>query len=145
MYIIIILPLTATFLAQALKFFIKSNQKKFNLRSAFSYSGMPSGHSALVISLAVIMGLETGWDSPLFSFTAIYAFLVIRDALGLRRFIGRHSTIINKLVKDLGDDDVLEENYPKLIENIGHTIPQVVVGGLIGAVVSIVGYYYFNI
>lgn len=141
MYNIIILPLIAGVVAQTFKFLIRANKQKFSLKNAFAYSGMPSGHSAIVTSLSVIIGLENGWTSPLFGFSFIFAVLIIRDALGLRRFIGRHGVIINKLVKDLEDDEVLEQDYPKLVEHIGHTVAQVLVGALVGAAVSLAGYY----
>jgi len=31
-----------------------------------AYAGMPSGHSAIVVSLATITGLELGLDAPVF-------------------------------------------------------------------------------
>lgn len=143
-YHILLLPLITGFIAQSVKFFIRSNQKKFKLKNFVAYSGMPSGHSAMIISLATIMGLETGWDSPFFAMSAILAVIVIRDALGIRRYLGQHGRTLNILVKDLKDDKVLDEKYPHLLERIGHTPIQVTVGALIGFFISFAGYYLLN-
>ncbi len=144
MYQIIILPIITMVVTQTLKFLIKSNHLKFNIKNLFAYSGMPSGHASVVISLATIVGLKEGLHSPLFAICAIIALLTIRDALGVRRYLGQHGKILNILVKDLKDDDVLEENYPHLIERIGHTPSQILVGSLIGFLVSSIGFLLLN-
>lgn len=138
---IILIPFIAGFIAQLSKFFIASNQKKFNFKHIFDYSGMPSGHSALVVSLSTILYLEFWWQSPVFALSVIWAFTVIQNALGVRRYVGRHGQIINKLIKDLKQDKIIDEKYPHLLEEIGHTPTQVAAGALIGFLVSVLGYY----
>lgn len=142
-YYIIGLPLLAGLLAQFIKFFIKSNKQKFKLKSFVAYSGMPSGHSAITISLATIVGLEEGFSSPLFSISVILALIVIRDALGIRKYLGQHGRVLNILVKDLEDDKLVDENYPHLLENIGHTPAQVIAGSILGFAVSYIGFLLF--
>ena len=142
MFLIIITPLVAGLIAQTIKFIIQTNKLKFSLKNSLSYSGMPSSHSALVCSLAIMIGLQEGFYSPLFGFAIIFALIIIRDALGLRRYLGYHSTIINRLIKDLKEDDLVDERYPRLLENIGHTPTQVVVGGLIGLLVSWLMFFF---
>lgn len=140
---VLILPLAAGLIAQLTKFFIKSNKQKFNLKNIISYSGMPSGHSAMVVSLTTIVGLEEGIDSSLFAVTFILAIIIIRDALGLRRYLGEHGRILNILVKDLKEDELLDNSYPRLLEKIGHTPKQVIAGSVIGFLVSVVGFLLF--
>lgn len=139
----LILPLIAAVIAQTCKFFIKSNEEKLSLKIITSYSGMPSGHSALVVSLATIVGLKLGIYSPIFAVSLIFAVVVIRDAVGIRRYLGEHGRVLNILVKDLKEeiDKPLDESYPHLLEKIGHTPAQAIVGGLIGFVVSLIGFY----
>lgn len=140
-YQILLFPLLAGLIAQIIKFLIKSNQQNFNFKNIVAYSGMPSGHSAMVVSLATIVGLAQGFSSPLFAVCIILAIIVIRDALGIRRYLGRHGKVLNTLVKDLKNDQVLEQKYPHLLEKIGHTPAQVLVGALIGFLVSLIGYW----
>lgn len=144
MYHILLLPIISGVIAQAIKFFIKSNEQKFDFKHLLSYSGMPSGHGAMVISLATIIGLEEGLTSPLFAISAIIAIIVIRDAMGIRRYLGQHGKILNILVKDLKEDEVLDEHYPRLLERIGHTPAQILVGGIIGFLVSVIGFLLLN-
>lgn len=144
MYQIILFPILSGIIAQICKFFINSNNLKVNLKNLTAYSGMPSGHSAIVISLATIVGLEEGWNSSLFAISSILALIVIRDAVGIRQYLGQHGKTLNILVKDLGDDNVLEEKYPRLIEKIGHTPLQVFAGSLIGLSVSIIGFIFLK-
>jgi len=144
MYQIILLPLVAGLISQLAKFFISSNRLELKLSNLTAYSGMPSGHSAMVISLVTTIGLVEGINTPFFAIAFILAALVIRDAVGLRRYLGEHGRIINGLVKELGSEHLLDKNYPRLLEKIGHTPAQVLVGGLIGLFVSLLGFFIFN-
>ncbi len=140
MHQIIILPLIAGLLAQVLKFFIRSNKLKPSFKALTTYSGMPSGHSAIVTSLAVIVGLQEGWDSSIFAVSLVFAILTIRDALGIRQYLGQHGKMLNILIKDLDDDNVLTQKYPHMLERIGHTPIQVFVGSILGLIVSLIGF-----
>ena len=143
MYKILLLPLiSGIIIVQIIKFLINIKKKKFSFKIFWAYSGMPSGHSAIVVSLVTITGLELGLSSPVFAFSVIFAIIIIRDALGLRRYLGQHGKTLNRLVKDLGEDEMLDESYPRLLEKIGHTPLQVLAGSLIGFLISIVGYYW---
>lgn len=143
MYLFLICPLLSGLIAQSIKFILKMNNEKFSLKNILTYAGMPSGHSAMVISLATITGLKIGWDSPVFAISFIFALVIIRDALGLRRFLGEQGKILNTLVQDLSEDKMLDEKYPHLIERTGHTPAQVIVGSIIGFLVSAIGYAIF--
>lgn len=145
LYPILLLPLLSLLIAQSIKFFIKSNHQKISLRNLLAYSGMPSGHSALIVSLTTIIGLTEGISSPMFAISFILSTIVIRDALGIRRYLGQHGHILNILVKDLKDDQILDQKYPHLLERIGHTPSQVLAGAAIGFMVSLGGYFLFII
>ena len=141
MYDIILLPVLAGLIAQSIKFFIGSNNLKISFTSLTAYSGMPSGHSAIVISLTTIVGLKEGFNSSMFAICAIIAMLTIRDAVGLRQYLGQHGKTLNRLVRDLDDDKMLDSTYPHLLEKIGHTPFQVLMGGILGFIVSLVGFF----
>ncbi len=141
MYSILILPLLSGFLAQAAKMVINAGKRKFTWNDIIAYSGMPSGHSAIVVSLTAITALKEGLSSPAFAISLILAVIVIRDALGIRRYLGEHGKTLNILVGDLADDDVLEKRYPHHLEDIGHTPLQVLAGSVLGLAVSIAGYF----
>ena len=143
-YQFIILPLISGLVAQFSKLFTSHRKGKFRLHNLIAYSGMPSGHSALMVSITTIIGLKLGLTNPLFAITLIMTMLVIRDAVGLRKYIGEHGEVINDLVEDLEEDEYLDEQYPKLLEKIGHTTKQVLAGAIIGFVISYLGWLIMN-
>jgi len=143
MYIYLLSPLVAFIIAQGIKVFIRSLRHKITWKDVFAYSDMPSGHTAVVIALVVIVGLKLGLSSPIFATALVFAMIVIVDAVGLRNYLGQHGKTLNILVKDLKEDEFLDRSYPELLEHIGHTPLQVIIGTLIGAITSLIGYWLF--
>jgi len=145
-YIILLTPFIAAGIAQVIKISIRQRgQRQFRIKDffKFTYSGMPSGHTALITATVTIIGLVQGFSSPAFAFSFVIAMVIINDAVRLRNYLGQHGEILNVLVKDLKDDNVLDEKYPRLLENIGHTPKQVLVGSLIGVFTGILMYWIF--
>lgn len=141
---ILIAPPAAALIAQLLKLAVKSNGLKLNWRSLGAYSGLPSSHAAMAVSLAASAGLTEGLDSPLFSVCVILSFFIIRDALGLRRYVGQHGQVLNDLATDLSNSKIIAaEKYPRLLEKIGHTPAQIIAGACLGFLISLAGYYIF--
>lgn len=140
----LVLPLASALIAQSSKFFIKSNNTSFSFKNIIAYSGMPSGHAAMTVSLCTIVALEQGINNPLFALCIIITVLTLRDAIGLRRYLGQQGAVINELVKDLDEDKFLDDKYPQLREHIGHTGPQILVGALIGFTISLIGFYFWS-
>lgn len=138
MYTYLLAPIFAFILAQGSKVFLRSLKRKITWRDLFSYSDMPSGHTAVVVSLVTILGIRLGISSPIFACAFVYAIIVITDAIGLRNYLGLHGKTLNVLVKDLKEDEFLDRNYPKQLEKIGHTPMQVFIGALIGFITSII-------
>lgn len=110
--------------------------KKFNFKRIMGAGGMPSSHSAVVTSLAALIGKYEGAETPLFGIAVIFAFIVMYDAAGVRRAAGKQAKILNKLVETPGLSGV--EVSEKLVEVLGHTPMQVVVGAIVGIVIGII-------
>ena len=104
--------------------------KKFNFKRILGAGGMPSSHSAVVISLATLIGKYEGVGTPIFALSFIVAFVVMYDACGVRRAAGKQAALLNKLVETPGLTGV--QVSEKLVEVLGHTPVQVIVGALIG-------------
>jgi hypothetical protein len=137
-YLFITTTLLAFLLAQIAKFLIKANHLAWRWKNLFAYSGMPSSHAAASIALTMLIGLKFSFSSPLFAIMLFFTILIMRDAVGIRRYIGAQGEVINDLVKDLGDDQYLNQNYPKMKERVGHTKRQLLVGSLIGLVIALI-------
>ena len=95
--------------------------------------GMPSSHSAFVISMVTIIYLVEG-TSTAFAISIVFAMVVIRDAFGVRRTAGEEGLMINQIMKKL-------KIKKKTHFAMGHTPLQVTVGSVLGFLVSI-GVYY---
>jgi len=107
-------------------------RRKLDLRLLWATGGMPSSHSALVVALAITVGIETGFDSPLFAVSAVLAMIVMYDAAGVRQAAGKQAEKINLIVEELLNGHPLNEEH--LRELLGHTPLQVVVGAVVGFV-----------
>lgn len=127
-------------LAQLLKLlysYLRSG--RFSIRPLVSSGGMPSSHSAMVIGLTTAIGLKEGWTSSLFCMAAIFSLVVLYDASGVRRAVGKHTGIINQMI-----DNFLEKGefrYEKLSEFLGHTPLEVLIGSLLGIAVAFSLFY----
>jgi len=143
MYIYILAPIIAFILAQGIKVLLRSFKKKITLHDLFAYSDMPSGHTAVVTAMTSILYFKLGLSSPIFAVSFVFMMIVIVDAIGLRNYLGQHGKTLNILVKDLKEDEFLDQSYPKLLEHIGHTPLQVLIGAIIGVLTSFVGYLLF--
>ena len=108
--------------------------KKFNFKRIMGAGGMPSSHSAVVVSLATLIGREHGLDSSIFALSVIFAFIVMYDAAGVRRAAGKQAKLLNKLIETPGLSGV--QVSEKLVEVLGHTPFQVFVGAIIGIIVG---------
>lgn len=131
------LPFVLWFLIQTFKVITDLiKNKKLNVRRIMGAGGMPSSHSAIVCSLAVCIGKEYGLSSGVFALSVIMAFVVMYDAAGVRRAAGKQATILNKILETPGL--TTGEVQEKLIEALGHTPVQVIVGAIIGIVAGII-------
>lgn len=97
---------------------------------------MPSSHSAVVTGLATMIGKSQGIDSPIFALSVVFAFVVMYDAAGIRRAAGKQAKLLNKIIETPGLSGV--QVSEKLVEVLGHTPTQVVVGAVIGIIVGII-------
>ena len=128
--------LTAAIIAQIIKFFLHLIvHRKVDFRVFTTTGGMPSSHSAVVTSLATMIGKSEGINSPIFGLAIIFAFVVMYDATGVRRAAGKQAKILNKIVNTPGLTKA--QISEKLVETLGHTPIQVFVGALIGIVVGL--------
>ena len=63
------------------------------------------------------------------------AFVVMYDACGVRRAAGKQAALLNKLVETPGLTGI--QVSEKLVEVLGHTPIQVIVGALIGLIAGL--------
>lgn len=127
--------LLAWLVAQLAKTLLYWRQEgRFSLERMVGSGGMPSSHSALVVSLFTGVGLCEGWGAPLTAITFVFATIVMYDAAGVRRAAGKQARVLNKIINELAANKPLREEYLK--ELLGHTPFEVIVGALLGIVIA---------
>ena len=103
--------------------------------------GMPSSHSALVTGTAAGVGLQLGFNDPVFALASTIAFIVMYDASGIRRSAGLTAAKVNQISKD-NSNELSSENILK--ESLGHTKIEVLVGSLLGPTVALPGIFFIG-
>lgn len=131
--------LLSWFVAQGSKILLGTvNEKRFNFYWLLGTGGMPSSHSAATTALAVCIGKELGFNSPLFTLATIFALVTMFDAQTWRRSIGVQARILNRMMGDIQENKKIEDD--RLRELVGHTPIEVLVGALIGLLIPLIFY-----
>ena len=136
-----------TIFAWAAAQFIKTvltlfTEKKFRFDRIFGDGGMPSGHSATVTALAILVGWVEGFNTAAFALAGIFAIITMHDAMGVRREAGKHAISIKELadaVNQMVKDEDMEVKIEKLKILVGHTPIQVFAGAFLGFLVAFTG------
>ena len=133
MSIVFLVSICAWVVAQLLKVFIALiRRRRIDLGLFVSSGGMPSAHSAMVSALAASVAIVEGFSSVAFGIAAIFALVVMYDAAGVRRSVGRQSVVLNRIVQEIRFRRPVAELERDLREFIGHTQFQVIIGALLG-------------
>jgi acid phosphatase family membrane protein YuiD len=133
-------------IAQVLKLFFylltNKNKKKWDAIETVIWrtGGMPSSHSAAVCALASSAGIYEGLDSNFFVFCLVFAMVVLRDSVGVRRAAGLQAKALNNLGKQSAKLTGLEFRSVKEIQ--GHTPLEVLVGSCLGIIITFCFYYF---
>lgn len=128
------------FVAQFLKIIVTCiKDRKFSLKIFFKMlmasGGMPSSHSASACALAASIAVVEGLNSAVFAIAAVFAFIVMYDAQGVRHETGVQAKILNKISTDLstGKTKYIDRDLKELV---GHTPLQVLAGSILGVLIG---------
>ena len=122
-------PFIAWVVTGTIKFIINSLRYKKLAFNLIGYGGMPSNHSAVVSSIATLIAIKVGVNTPEFGLAITFAFIVILDATSLRKQIERHAIEINKMI-------LFSSPQTLLRESMGHTRLEVLAGIILGVLVG---------
>lgn len=114
--------------------------RRWNLRRFVETGGMPSSHAASVAALSTAVGMEEGFRSTLFGATLFFSLIVMYDAAGLRRAAGRQAVVLNRLIDEHFRHP--EKDAQRLMELLGHTPLEVLVGGMVGCAGALLWYLW---
>ncbi len=132
---ILLTILFAGFGSQILKLIIiLFRHRKLSWHDLLLTGGMPSSHSAFVVSLATIIYFMEGVNA-LFVMSLVFAIIILRDAFGVRRSVGMEGKAIQQLFK-------IHHIKSKFHYSMGHTPLQVFVGSVIGFGTAVLVYVF---
>jgi len=112
---------------------------KFRFGIMFETGGMPSSHSALITGATSGIGLQLGFDNPIFALAIAVSLIVMYDASGVRKSAGIQAAQINKLSKELNPKTQVD-----LKETLGHTKFEVFVGSILGPLITLPGIVFIG-
>jgi uncharacterized protein len=128
---ILSVPIVTFFVAVFLKWIIlKLISWKFSLDKALWSGGMPSVHSAIVVSLATAIALKYWVSSDYFALAMTFTVIIIYDAINIRFEAWLHAWAIN--------ERLWEKKYK---ESLWHLPSEAFAWSVLWIVVSVILYY----
>ena len=133
------------FLAQAAKLISGIIKKKGKITFSdflyymFKSGGMPSGHTASFVAFDTALGLFYGFETPVFALAVCTTIIFVYDAVNVRYAVGEQGKLLNEIASS---DKNAKTKPQKIVE--GHTIPQVIVGGILGVIIGLTVYLIVN-
>ena len=134
-YYIFLIPIAVGFIVQLMKFIVFSLKHGWDWHYAMTHGHMPSAHTGFIVSLVTSIGYYDGLTSGAFAVAVALAIIVVDDAARLRMYMGDQGRYLNMLIRQL---NVNEEQFPRLQERVGHRVSEVIVGGILGFVLTII-------
>ena len=124
-------------IAQGLKYVISvaKTGRVDQVRQLYLSGNMPSAHSATVMSLVAVIALKDGVDSAIFAVAALFAAIVMYDAMMVRRSSGEQGLAIQALIKENKSKIALPRSAK------GHTPVEVFVGACLGIVIGAIVFF----
>lgn len=126
--------IAAWLIAQGVKYLLVAvkNRSFDHVRQLYLSGNMPSAHSATVVALVTVIGLKDGIDSGLFALAALFAGIVMYDAMMVRRSSGEQGVAIQQLIKEQ------KSSIPLPRAAKGHTPLEVLAGAVLGFIIGLV-------
>ncbi len=139
---IIISAITSNVVAQLYKFFAYLYvHRQFNFKRLFQTGGMPSSHSSFMMGMATSSGLIKGFDSAEFAIAITISFVVMYDAAGLRRAVGKQASVLNQILSEIFSEHP-HLSSQKFRELLGHTPVEVLVGAGLGTALAVLIHWW---
>lgn len=130
--------------AQLIKLFtFIIREKKFDFAFLFRLGGMPSSHTASAAACAISVGLRSGFGSAVFAVAMGLVTLIMIDAQSVRRAAGVQARLLNQMAEDFYRDHKFSPE--KLVEFLGHTRLEVVMGALLGVAIALLVHGLFPV
>jgi acid phosphatase family membrane protein YuiD len=126
-------PFIAWLIAGCMKFAVNYIRFGGDARNRIGNGGFPSNHTTIMTTVVMLIGFHEGFSTPSFSLGVAITFIVIIDATGLRRHVGRHASHLNQISKE--QNNILNINHR---ESMGHNKIEVFGGLILGIILGFI-------
>ena len=131
------------FIAQLLKVVLTLvRYNRLDISRMVGSGGMPSSHSAFVMSITAAIGLREGFGSALFALAVVLSLVVMYDAAGVRRAAGKQAKVLNEIVEQMERHEQVSSE--KLKELLGHTPVEVIAGAVLGVAIAVAQFFIWG-
>ncbi|USG65611.1 divergent PAP2 family protein [Brevibacillus ruminantium] len=142
-----VVPFIGWLVSGSIKFLINYLRFGKEARAKIGNGGFPSTHTTVMVTSIVFIGLREGFDHPVFGLGVAVTFIIIIDAMGLRRAVGKHAAVLNRMTVEhhpvsveltpsaTSDVPALPATKP-LRESMGHTKGEIVGGVVLGILLA---------
>ena len=131
--IYILTPFIGWFMSGCIKFAVNYIRFGKEAKNLIGNGGFPSTHTTIMTSTLILVGWMEGFTSAVFGLGVAITYIVIIDATGLRRMVGKHAEALNRI-----------DQSGKLREKMGHTRIEVIGGLLLGTIIGTSLYFIFD-
>lgn len=131
--IYIITPFIGWFLSGCIKFAINYLRFGKEAKKLIGNGGFPSTHTTIMTSTLSLIGWMEGFTSAIFGLGVAITYIVIIDATGLRRVVGKHAAALNRMGQ-----------FGEFRERMGHTKIEVCGGIILGSLIGTLLYFIFH-
>jgi acid phosphatase family membrane protein YuiD len=120
------LPFLAWLCSGTIKYSINRLRFGRKAKEHIGNGGFPSTHTSVISSITMLIGFKEGWGTPMFGLGVAITYVVMIDAVGIRRAVGESARWIN----------TLSEGRVKLREKQGHTRLEILGGLALGTILA---------
>ena len=104
---------------------------------------MPSSHTSSAAACATSVGLRAGFGSPVFAVALGMLALIMIDAQSVRRAAGMQARLLNQMAEEIYRNHKFSPE--KLVEFLGHTRLEVLMGLLLGVAIAVGVHFAFPV
>jgi len=135
-----IAPIIGWFVSGTIKYIINYFRYEGKAKEHIGTGGFPSTHATVITTPTVLIGLKEGFASPIFGLAVAVMIIVIMNATGLRKEVGKHAKMLNKITNE--ERLNTEDTFTKQREEIGHSWVEIIGGLILGIATGIILKYY---
>lgn len=109
-------------------------EKRLDIGRFWGSGGFPSSHTSSVVGVSTAIGIVNGFETEIYALSLVFALVVMYDASGVRRAVGKQAAILNNMIHNISEHKHIEQEQLK--ELIGHTPFEVIGGAILGIIVA---------